>query len=204
MDLDGFILIGGASSRMGSDKSRLRFGELTAVERIANALSSMATRVFTVGKPEMESLTTALPHVADLYQQWGALGGIHAALNAAESEWIAVVACDLPFVTKELFARLWSVTSESEATDAIVPIQADGWPQPLCAFYRRESCLKKIEELIAVGEHMPRALLATVTTRWVRPDEVGDLPGAANFFFNTNTPGDYERAKQILAGAERY
>jgi molybdopterin-guanine dinucleotide biosynthesis protein A len=51
--------------------------------------------------------------------------------------------------------------------------------------------------LIAGGEHTPRALLANVKTRWVQPEELNDLPGAENFFFNMNTPEDYEQAKQI-------
>jgi molybdopterin-guanine dinucleotide biosynthesis protein A len=42
-------------------------------------------------------------------------------------------------------------------------------------------------------------LLAQVRTRWVTFDELSDLPGAADFFLNVNTPDDYQRAKEILA-----
>src|SRR2546421_11149393 len=104
MSLDGFILVGGASSRMGADKSRLLFGEMTVVERVANALAAIATKVHTVGKPDAPPASQAFDHVVDIHPSWGALGGIHTALTACETEWAAVVACDLPFVTKELFA----------------------------------------------------------------------------------------------------
>ena len=201
MSLEGFILVGGASRRMGSDKSRLVLGELTTVEHIANALSTVASRVFTVGRSGARSSLKAFDHISDIHPNWGALGGVHAALRACEAEWAAIVACDLPFVTNELFLRLWSLAQSGDPTtlDAVVPIQADGRPQPLCALYRREPCVKKAQGLIAVGEHTPRALLAAVSTRRVQAEELSDLPGAAHFFFNVNTPADYERAKEILA-----
>jgi len=200
MSVDGFILTGGASTRMGSDKAQLLSGSLTSVQRIARALSVIAIRVSTVGRAGARS-SDAFAHVIDVHPGWGALGGIHAALHACQSEWAAVVACDLPLVTSELFLRLRSLTHNSEPRtyDAVVPIQLDGRPQPLCALYRRESCLQKSEALIASGEHTPRALLAAVSTRWVRSEELSDLPGADHFFLNVNSPEDYLRAKTILA-----
>src|SRR5919201_909117 len=50
-DLEGFILAGGASSRMGEDKSRLRLGGRTFVERIAGAQDAVAP-VQTDGRPQ--------------------------------------------------------------------------------------------------------------------------------------------------------
>jgi molybdopterin-guanine dinucleotide biosynthesis protein A len=43
--LDGFILAGGASARMGADKAQMRLGEETFVARIASQLNSVARRV---------------------------------------------------------------------------------------------------------------------------------------------------------------
>lgn len=199
MSIEAFILTGGASSRMGADKSRLTFGGQDTIARIREALSSITLRVSTVGGAAAHAKD--IPHVPDIHPQWGALGGIHAALSACTSDWAAVVACDLPFVTGDLFARLWAVTETGATPDAVVPIQPDGRPQPLCALYRREPCLEKAEEMIAHGEHTPRAVLAAVTTRWIQPDELADLSGFEHFFFNMNSPEDYELAKRILASS---
>ena len=199
-DVQGFILVGGASSRMGADKSQLRFGRQTAVQRITEALRSATTQVFLVGSPPGPA-NHDLEIVRDVHERWGALGGIHAALSVCQAEWAAIVACDLPFVTGELFLRLlvFAEPTQQKALDAIAPVQRDGRPQPLCALYRRESCLRAAERLIAGGEHTPRALLATVQTRRVEFAELADLPGAEHLFFNANTPEDYDRAKQLLA-----
>jgi molybdenum cofactor guanylyltransferase len=201
LDVEGFILVGGQSSRMGSDKSQLVFGEQTGVERIAAALCPLTTRVRLVGS-RVHAEAVDFECVPDTHERWGALGGIHAALVACRAEWAVIVACDLPLVSTPLFSRLFRLTGRTARTgiDATVPIQPDERPQPLCAIYRRESCAEVTKELIAAGEHKPRALLAKVRTRWVEFREVADLPGSEHFFLNVNTPADYEHAKKILAG----
>ena len=199
-DVEGFILVGGQSSRMGSDKSQLVFGAQTGVERIAAALHPLTTRVRLVGS-RVHAEAVGLESIPDTHERWGALGGIHAALAACGSEWAVIAACDLPLVSTELFSRLSVLTRQTVAAgiDATVPIQPDGRPQPLCAIYRRESCAEAAQELIAGGEHKPRALLAKVRTRWVEFRELADLPGSEHFFLNVNTPDDYEHARKVLA-----
>jgi molybdopterin-guanine dinucleotide biosynthesis protein A len=190
--LEGFILAGGASSRMGTDKSQLVLGGQTFVERVATALSSVTNAITVVGKRHA-NIQSSLRTVSDIYEQWGALGGLHAALSACRADWAVVVACDLPFVTGELLARLASLCAD---LDVVVPVQRDGRPQPLCAIYRVGPCLKIAEKLIQSGEHRPIALLQSGRTRWVAFEELADLDGANRFFDNMNTPGDYARAQK--------
>jgi len=196
LDVEGFILVGGRSSRMGTDKSLMQFDGQTSVERIAAELRSITPRISLAGRSRA-GFDPDLRIIPDTHEQWGALGGIHAALGACVADWALIVACDLPFVTRDLCLRLLML-SQQGSPEAVVPIQPDGRPQPLCALYRREPCLLEAEKLIASGEHTPRALLANVKTRWVRSAELIDLPGAENFFFNVNTPDDYEQAQLLL------
>jgi molybdopterin-guanine dinucleotide biosynthesis protein A len=192
LDTEGFILAGGFSSRMGEDKSRLRLGGRTFVEIAARALSTVSGRVSVVGsRPGVES--HGLTVVRDIHEGLGALGGLHAALAACETRWAAVVSCDLPFVTRELFERLASMRDDE--VDAVAPVQEDGRPQPLCALYSAARCLDVADALIRAGELRPRVLLRAVRTRWVRFEELSDLEGSALFFNNVNTPADYEAAK---------
>ena len=191
MDIEGFILVGGASSRMGRDKARLILQGRSFVERIHEALHAIAERVNTVGAKGVDS-TAGLRNVPDVYMAWGALGGLHAALSACSAEWAAVVACDLPFVTGDLLMRLKAL---SEDFDAVVPVQQDGRLQPLCALYRTRPCRERARELIEEGERRPRALVEAVRVRRVAWEELADLAGAQLFFMNVNTPEDYIDAR---------
>lgn len=185
--IDGFILSGGQSRRMGRDKCELTLNGQTFVERISDRMASVTRSIKVVGGLVR---TSRLSHVADVYPGWGALGGVHAALANCSSKWALVVACDFPFVTMELFARINDLSADFEA---VAPVQADGVPQPLCTLYRVEPCLAQAEQLIKSGERKPIALLQSVRTRWIAFDELEDLEGSDNFFYNINTPEDYAR-----------
>ena len=184
--LQGFILAGGQSRRMGTDKSQLRLENQTFTERIAAALAGVTDSITLVGAREPHPRFSSVP---DLRPNWGALGGLHAALSACQSEWAAVVACDLPFVTAELFKYLASLRTDHEA---VVPLQSDGRPQPLAALYRIQPCLPRTTELIDTGHRRPLDLLELVNTRWVPFTELTNLAQAEKFFVNINTPDDYD------------
>ena len=186
--VEGFILVGGASRRMGTDKSRLTVGGVTFTEKIAAALAGTTQSVKVVGGGTVD---LGLESTADIFEQWGALGGLHAALAACRTEWSLVVACDLPFVTTDLFTRLAGLR---EGFEAVVPVQQNGYLQPLCAFYRVDPCLERCEALIKDGERRPLALLEAVKSRRVEFAEISDLADADRFFDNINTPEDYTRA----------
>jgi molybdopterin-guanine dinucleotide biosynthesis protein A len=192
-DVQGFILVGGASSRMGTDKSQLMLGDLTAVEVIGDALHRITASVTTVGWDEAKA--ARFPNIPDLRRDWGPLAGIEAALRHAKSTHCLIVGCDFPFVTAQLFERLIESTHD---WDAVVPMQNDGRPQPLCAVYQVQTCLPATELALAAGGHSPRALLDRVRTQYLPFSEISHLDDAENFFFNVNTPENYRRATQIF------
>ena len=190
--IEGFILAGGQSRRMGADKANLTLDGQSFVERIAIELSAITSSIKLVGG-KSNATRADLQIVPDVFPGWGALGGVHTAVSACAAEWALVVACDFPFVTAQLFAKLASVRADFEA---VAPIQEDGIVQPLCSLYRVDPCRRLAEEFIKSGERKPVALLQSVKTRWVPFDEVRSLKGADRFFDNINTPEDYLRASE--------
>ena len=189
--IEGFILAGGASSRMGTDKSQLLIDNEKFVDRVADSLRSITNSITVVGG---KFPSPGLKSVGDVYPNWGALGGLHGALHACSRELSLVVACDLPFVTRDLFFRLAQLTENYEA---VVPLQPDGRPQPLCAIYRKDPCLAVVTELINTGHRRPLDLLEAVRTRWVDFTELEQLHQSRRFFVNINTPQDYDEATRM-------
>jgi molybdopterin-guanine dinucleotide biosynthesis protein A len=175
---------------MGTDKSHLLIAERTLIQRIADTLFEVFDSVTVVGREGVDARLQAVP---DVYPEWGALGGLHGALNACTREWAFVVACDLPFVSTELITKLISLR---EGYEAVVPIQADSRPQPLSSLYRKTPCLERATSLIEASKRRPLDLLDSVTTRWVSFVEVEQLANSQNFFLNINTPEDYYEATQ--------
>jgi molybdopterin-guanine dinucleotide biosynthesis protein A len=203
---DGYILIGGASSRMRTDKFALRLGESTFAERALTALRGIAdNRVYyVVGANLAKGLTGLLPPgapvITDVIPNKAALGGIYTVLSHSVNDWTAVLACDYPFVTGDLFLHLAKIAN-SAATNisAIVPVQPDGRIQPLCAVYRAKHCLHAAKQLLESDVIPPaRRLPENVSTRYVQFAEITELPGAKYFFTNINTPEEYVEAQNIF------
>jgi len=192
--IEAFILAGGASSRMGTDKSQLLIKEKTFTQQIANTLFQVTDSVTMVGHDVDDP---RLKVAQDVYPGWGALGGLHAALNACTTQWAMIIACDLPFVTRSLFVLLDNKRKEQEC-EAVVPIQPDNRPQPLCALYRVNPCLRLAGELIESGKRRPLDLIDRVNTRWVAYSELEELDRAEKFFVNINTPEDYYEATRAV------
>jgi molybdopterin-guanine dinucleotide biosynthesis protein A len=194
---ESFILAGGLSRRMGTDKASLIIDEETLIQRAVTTLRKVSSSVTIVGRSSDDTRARVAP---DLHANWGALGGLHAALSACQSDWAFVVACDLPFVTADLINHLASARVNQ---DAVVVIQRDQRPQPLCAFYRVDPCLARASELIESGHRRPLDLLESVNTRWIPFTELAHLDDSQNFFLNINTPEDYYEATQKAAAHKK-
>lgn len=186
---------------MGRPKAELTIGGKTFIDLAADALLAIADDGIRIvgGRFSSGEGLAVLPDVeltSDGERPGGALVGLYSAFTAAQSEWIAVLACDMPFVTRGVFERLAMI--DRAAADAVVPVDVTGTPQPLCAFYRRAVCLTASSKCLDSGNRSLRALLDVVRTRFV---PAGEFKGAAEpntVFLNVNTPDDYDRAKQLI------
>ena len=200
-NIEGFILAGGKSSRMGTSKSQMTLGGMTFIELAARALSAFAEdNVQIVGGIENDS--SGLSVVPDLVfevngeRPSGAVVGLCTALSAARTDWIAVIACDLPFITGKFFTRL--AAYDRTGFDAIVPIQPNGIAQPLCAIYRRKTCLVAALKSVASDDRSLRSMLKRVRTRFIDFNEFSGIENADRLFLNVNSRDDYRMAQELI------
>src|SRR3982750_4812946 len=110
IELDGYVLTGGASTRMGRDKSRLKLAGSRLGERAASALRRGTKSVYAVGSA-IEGYEVI--HDVDGKSSPPAIFGVLTALQHSQAVWTAILACDLPFVSPDLF-RLMISTAENE------------------------------------------------------------------------------------------
>jgi molybdopterin-guanine dinucleotide biosynthesis protein A len=90
-----------------------------------------------------------LKFVYDEIRDIGPLAGVQASLKAARGEYVAIVACDMPFLSGRAIGLLFE---KAEGHDAAVPVQKNGFLEPLHAVYRREPMLRAVERSIGRNE----------------------------------------------------
>src|ERR1700740_2341073 len=96
----GFVLAGGRSSRMGTDKAFLELDGRSLLVRSLELLRALTPEVCIVGPAEKFSAYG--PVIEDVYARRGPLAGIQAALTASTTELNLILAVDLPLVTESL------------------------------------------------------------------------------------------------------
>ena len=195
LDIEGAILAGGRSSRMGRDKSALVLGGVSVLERVGGSMVPLVARIRVIG----DRVTEPRGYVVqpDLRPGLGPLSGIHAALATAESSTVLVVACDLPFVTTELLAGI--IELMEDGTEAVVP-RVSGRAVPVCALYRR-ACLDRLQARLDRGELKAQQFVASLATTYVDEDVLARLDPQGICLKNINTPEDFDQA-QTIAGKQ--
>ena len=140
----------------------------------------------------------------DEYDQRGALRGVYTAINAASNEYVALVACDMVFPSRNLLSAELEALMEEE-TDAAVPKTKHGY-EPFHAVYRRSSCLPVVREATEAGESRATGWFDKVNITEFDGDRVAQAEPRGGCFINVNTPEELSDAQErILAGkiAER-
>lgn len=185
----GFVLVGGRSSRMGRDKSRLVYRGRAMALHQAEKLAFVCGRAALVGKSKKPYRDVPFPFVEDGSEPNAAVFGLIAALSWSPEDTTVVLACDLPRVSESFLAGLLDV-AEAIPAPAIVPVSG-GIPQPLCAVWRRIA-LTQLTARAASGDLSLRGALAAMGAVLVPEHEVAAMPGGEpENFFNVNTPEDY-------------
>jgi molybdopterin-guanine dinucleotide biosynthesis protein A len=185
-----FILTGGRSSRMGTDKAFLNFSAQTLIERAVAVAVSVCPQVSIVGDPAKFSRYGAV--VQDVYRDAGPLAGIHAALLQSSAELNLILAVDMPFVSPELLAFLIASAADVDAV-VTVPRTGRGF-QPLCAVYRPAFALAAEQALMA-GKNKIDAAFTGLPTRVIEESELQTAGFSARLFLNVNTPEDLRAAQ---------
>lgn len=197
-NFSGYVLAGGKSSRMQTDKAFLEIGGETFLSRAAQTLFETCENSVKIvlNKNQanfIERLPENVPHIFDRFENRGALGGIHAALTDCQTKYAMILAVDLPLVMPETIANLADITVSSNKFVAVVPRQTDGRLQPLCAVYQARYCLPVLEELLNenIGASV-RDFLELIAPRIVDQNRLS-AEQSKDIFFNVNRPADFQQ-----------
>jgi molybdenum cofactor guanylyltransferase len=191
----GFVLAGGKSSRMGTDKALLAVEGRTLLQRTQKLLQTVCGRVFILGSRERYGAFGEC--LEDVYSECGPLGGIHRALLESGTELNLITAVDTPFLSQQFLAY---IIERARASGAVVTTpQVAGHVQPLCAVYSR-AFLPIAETALKAGEYKIVPLFPKERTLVLSGDDLAGFALEPEMFDNLNTPEDFERARGRLSG----
>lgn len=200
------IQAGGESRRMGRSKATVPFLGEPLLWRGINRLLPLADEfIITTNEPQnlhfLDDLVDLgkIRLVTDAYDKRGALRGMYTAVNAASKDYVALVACDMIFPSRNLIA--WELEALMQTGDDVAVPKTQYGYEPFHGVYRRNTCLPVIFEAVEAGEDKANCWFDKVRVREFDSDMVACAEPRGGCFVNVNTPEELAEAeRKILAG----
>ena len=196
LTLSAIVLAGGQSSRMGRDKALIAPEGVPLLKQVYEIAVKCASPVYVV-TPWPERYQDILPNSCRFIREvplpnetepHGPLVGLAQGLAQVQTQWVLVLACDLPRLQVEVLQSWIGLLGDvKDDAIALLPRDVKGW-QPLCGFYRH-SCLPALQDFINQGGRSFQ--------RWLSQHPVQEVPVSdRQMLFNCNTPTDLEQVKR--------
>jgi molybdopterin-guanine dinucleotide biosynthesis protein A len=182
--IKGLVLVGGKSTRMGTNKAELNFHGKPQKDFAKKLLENQDLKTFF----SVANSSNSSSEISDTFLNLGPFGGICSAFQKdPNSAWL-VLATDLPFVNKKLITRLLENRNPSKVATAIKGKNKD-FVEPLITIYEPKA-YPILLQYLAQGYSCPRKMLINSEVEIV---EVED-----DFIRNVNTPDEFELAKKEI------
>lgn len=187
--LSTIVLAGGKSSRMGEDKALIPIQGIPLLKKVCTVAQSFTDTIYIVTPWTEKYQHLHLPKCEFIQenpiQTQGPLVGFAQALEKVKTEWVLLLACDLPNLRIEILQdwvnRLDHVAAENVAC---LVKNTKGW-EPLCGFYRSQSLPLLLDFINQGGRSFQQ---------WLKLYPVAHLPlSEPDMLFNCNTPEDLQQ-----------
>lgn len=188
------ILAGGCSRRIGRNKALISFQGRPLIQRIVERVTPIASEIIIIAHQTKDYEFLNLPVVGDKIPGAGVLGGLFTALAVAVSPFVLVLACDIPFVNKDLIQTELELI-QAEVADVVIAESKIGL-EPLHAVYRRDTCLPYVRQALDAKQRRMISWFEHVRVRIMSSAEVAVFDPNGTAFININTAEDLARAEE--------
>ena len=189
--LNGLVLAGGKSMRMGRDKGAIHWHGREQRYYVADLLKHYCGNVFISCRDEAQcgELSPDYLTIKDTFTHLGPFGAILSAFREQpDSAWL-VIACDLPLVDDSIVNYL--IEHRNPATLATAYQSQDNeYPEPLITIYEAKSYPVMLQ-FLAQGYSCPRKVLINSDITLLQAQ-------VADALMNVNTPEQMSSAKSLL------
>lgn len=188
-NLYGLILMGGQSSRMGTDKSSLEYHGKPHAEFMYELVKGILPNTF-ISVRDDQSVSFTDQTIKDAFPTKGPINGILSAMEAHPDKAWLVLAVDLPFVSEQTIHQLIAARNTSKIATAFATKES-GLPEPLVAIWEPHSTEALKEHHLVEDKRCPRKFLINSDIELVHPQDDLEL-------YNANNPEEFEEAKSMI------
>jgi len=187
--LNGLVLAGGKSMRMGFDKGTVKWYDKEQRYYMADMLRTYCNEVFISLSSPQKEMVEEYPVLTDTFTNLGPYGAILSAFREKpDSAWL-VVACDLPLLDLDTIAYLVA-NRDSSAIATAFNSEINEFPEPLITIWEPKS-YPVLLSFLAQGYSCPRKVLINTEPKLLKAPNADALT-------NVNTPDELERIKRVL------
>lgn len=187
---------------MGGPKGLLEFGGQPLISIIAHVVEPLVSCITLIGAAELYA-GLGLEVVEDGHfsesgkndDRPGPLAGIATALSATRSDWNLILACDLPYLSRDWLN--WLLARAMISDRQIIMPRTAGGLEPLAAVYRRE-CAGQIIAALQRGVRKVTDAMEQFRIEFVAESEWRHLDSEGHVLRNMNTPEDYEEGRKRI------
>lgn len=184
----GLVLAGGKSTRMGTDKSALKYhNQLPQQIFASNLLQKFCGEHVFISKRNdyLEQNNSEISVIEDTFVGLGPMSGLLSAFQKHPNVAWLVVACDLPFLTEKSISQLIEGRNCSKIATTFKSPESD-FPEPLITIWEPKA-YPKLLQMLAYGYDCPRKVLINSEIEILINGDEKELQ-------NINTPEQYEKA----------
>lgn len=219
------ILAGGNSRRLGLEKALLEFDGRPLICLTAEVLLLAADEVVVVAKDRDHARRLAqiildrtfsdkaisdhtnsggthsdqnrIRFTWDRISGFGPVAGLEAGLRMAKGRFAFATACDLPFLNRMVIEKLFDLADPDLSYEAAVPVQPNGYFEPLHSVYHRAKMQHACQRALERGERRIHVPLQELVVNRVPKEQFLPMDPELLCFFNLNTEEDLKIAQAL-------
>lgn len=187
----GIVLAGGLATRLsGRNKAFIRIQGKKIIDHTHALFKALFQETILVTNTPELYREWDFKIVSDIFQVRSSMTGLHAGLYHASFPFAFAVACDSPFLNRDLIKGILSHINED--TYMAIPKVEKGH-EPLCAVYSKK-CLTDLETCLKNQRYQIIEIMDKGPTIRIPESELRQLDPTLKSFFNINTPFDLKKA----------
>lgn len=197
------ILCGGESSRIGSDKALLPFGNCCMVEYLVHKFEPYFSKIYLSVKQKgiYSHLNLDVLEISDIYLNAGPLAGVFSTLSMIDEDKAFYMSIDTPFFNPQLASKL---LAESESYDICTIQRENESPEEVLSAVYSKSCITKLGKCLLLRQYSLTTVQSKCKTKYIPESELQNLyrPSLPIQFFKVETRPSYYQALKYLAELE--